>query len=402
MLAPFKQATPLLERIESAGYEAYFVGGAVRDSLLGREIADVDIATSALPDELKAIFPHTVDIGIEHGTILVLYNGIPYEITTFRSESGYSDYRRPDQVEFIRSLSEDLKRRDFTMNAIAMDRMGNYIDPFNGQHAINEKQIITVGNPEERFGEDALRMMRAVRFVSQLNFTIEQETLASLAKNPQLLEKIAVERKLAEFEKLLVGPSRKEAISILGQIGLSNYLPGLLGQSESLNKMVDYNLDELSLSEMWALLIQQIGLNEHEASKFLRQWKLPVKHIKHILKTLSWLRYRLERKWTSLSAYDAGKDFMLSAEKLVRSVKGLNPSTQVELVKLYDHLPIKSRSELNLTGSDLLSWLNKSPGPWINNCLRLVEEKVISGEVVNEKADIREWLINCNQTLEKD
>ena len=245
-------------------------------------------------------------------------------------------------------------------------------------------------------------MMRAVRFVSQLNFTIEQETLASLAKMPQLLEKIAVERKLAEFEKLLVGPSRKEAISILGQIGLSNYLPGLLGQSESLNKMVDYNLDELSLSEMWALLIQQIGLNEHEASKFLRQWKLPVKHIKHILKTLSWLRYRLERKWTSLSAYDAGKDFMLSAEKLVRSVKGLNPSTQVELVKLYDHLPIKSRSELNLTGSDLLSWLNKSPGPWINNCLRLVEEKVISGEVVNEKADIREWLINCNQTLEKD
>ena len=214
MLSPFSQAAPLLERIEAEGFEAYFVGGSVRDSLLDRKISDVDIATSALPQELKQIFPRTADIGIEHGTILVIYQGIPYEITTFRSESGYSDHRRPDRVDFIRSLSEDLKRRDFTMNAIAMDRKGKLIDPFHGQEAINKKQIITVGEPSERFGEDALRLMRAIRFVSQLGFAIEKETLSAITSMPHLLGKIATERKLAEFEKMLTGPYCDQALLI--------------------------------------------------------------------------------------------------------------------------------------------------------------------------------------------
>jgi tRNA nucleotidyltransferase (CCA-adding enzyme) len=402
MLAPFKQAIPLLEMIEAAGYEAYFVGGSVRDSLLGREISDVDIATSALPQELKVIFPHTADIGIEHGTILVIYNEIPYEITTFRTESGYSDNRRPDQVTFIRSLKEDLKRRDFTMNAIAMDKKGQLIDPFNGNQAIDTKQIITVGNPEERFGEDALRMMRAVRFVSQLNFTIEKETLSALAHMPHLLGNIAVERKLTEFEKLLVGPSNNKAISILVQTGLFNYLPGLIGKAERLNRMAAYNLSGFSMSELWTLLIYHVGLNERESGEFLRQWKLPVKKIRQIVKTLKWLHYRLENQWTKLAAYDAGKDFMLSAEKLHQSLNELNTFSETEVLKTFDQLPIKNRSELNLTGTDLLSWFKQKPGPWVNHYLRLVEEKVIIGEVVNVKADIREWLNNCNQKLEKD
>lgn len=123
---PFIQAVPVLKLIENAGYEAYFVGGSVRDHILGREISDVDIATSALPEELKRIFPKTNDVGIEHGTILVHYKGEHYEITTFRSEENYTDYRRPDKVSFIRSLNEDLQRRDFTMNAMAMDKKGTF------------------------------------------------------------------------------------------------------------------------------------------------------------------------------------------------------------------------------------------------------------------------------------
>jgi tRNA nucleotidyltransferase (CCA-adding enzyme) len=402
MLAPFEQATPLLEMIEVAGYEAYFVGGSVRDSLLGREISDVDIATSALPEELKAIFPHTADIGIQHGTILVIYNGVTYEITTFRTESGYSDYRRPDQVRFIRSLKDDLQRRDFTMNAIAMDKTGKLIDPFNGEEAITTKQIITVGNPDERFGEDALRMMRAVRFVSQLSFTIEEETLSALSHMPHLLENIAVERKLTEFEKLLVGSSNNKAISILVQTGLFNYLPGLTGNGESVNRMARCNLVGLAKPELWALLIHQIGLNDREANEFLRQWKLPSKQIKQILKTLHWLHYRLDNEWTRMSVYDAGKEFMLSAERLVQRLTKLKTSSEAELLKMFNQLPIKSRSELNLAGTDLLSWFKEKPGPWVNHYLRLVEEKVLIGEVANVKADIREWLDNCNQKLEKD
>jgi len=402
MITPFKQATPLLEMIEAAGFEAYFVGGSVRDSLLGREISDVDIATSALPEELKAIFPHTADIGIQHGTILVIYNREPYEITTFRTESGYSDYRRPDQVRFIRSLKEDLQRRDFTMNAIAMDKTGELIDPFNGKQAIKMKQIITVGNPEERFGEDALRMMRAVRFVSQLSFTIEERTLSALSHMPHLLENIAVERKLTEFEKLLAGPSNNDAISILVQTGLFSYLPGLSGNGECLSRMARCNLVGLAIPELWALLIHQIRLNDREANEFLRKWKLPSKQIKQILKTLYWLHFRLDNEWTRLSAYDAGKEFMLSAERLVQRLSKLKTSSEAELLKLFDQLPINSRSELNLTGADLLSWFKEKPGPWVNHYLRLVEERVINGEVANVKSDIREWLDNCNQKLEKD
>lgn len=136
MKEPFLSAVPLLTEIEHAGYEAYFVGGAVRDLLLDREIADVDIATSATPEEIKAIFPKTIDVGIEHGTIVVLFKGRTFEVTTFRAESEYEDYRRPSGVQFIRSLEEDLKRRDFTMNAIAMDKSGQLFDPFHGKQAI--------------------------------------------------------------------------------------------------------------------------------------------------------------------------------------------------------------------------------------------------------------------------
>lgn len=137
----FLKSVPILELIEKAGFEAYFVGGSVRDYILGSPINDVDIATSATPQEIKRIFPKTADIGIDHGTVLVIADSGTYEITTFRTESDYSDFRRPDSVQFVRSLTEDLQRRDFTMNAMAMDKSGNIIDPFNGRHDLAEKGL---------------------------------------------------------------------------------------------------------------------------------------------------------------------------------------------------------------------------------------------------------------------
>lgn len=137
----FLKSVPILELIEEAGYEAYFVGGSVRDYILGRPINDVDIASSATPQEIKRIFPNTADIGIDHGTVLVITDTGTYEITTFRTESGYSDFRRPDAVKFVRSLTEDLQRRDFTMNAIAMDKTGKIIDPFNGKRDLVQKGL---------------------------------------------------------------------------------------------------------------------------------------------------------------------------------------------------------------------------------------------------------------------
>ena len=166
----YQKALPILKKIEAAGFEAYFVGGSVRDVLLGQPIHDVDIATSAFPAEIKEIFPRTIDVGIEHGTVLVLDGDEQYEITTFRTESAYQDFRRPDQVEFVRSLEEDLKRRDFTINAFALKEDGEIVDLFDGLVDLENNVLRAVGNPHERFHEDALRMMRGLRFVSQLGF----------------------------------------------------------------------------------------------------------------------------------------------------------------------------------------------------------------------------------------
>ena len=175
----FVQAQPVLEKISEHGFEAYFVGGSVRDVLLGREIHDVDIATSAYPEEIKDIFPYTIDVGIEHGTVLVLAGKSEaehYEITTFRTESKYTDYRRPDHVDFVRDLREDLKRRDFTVNAFACDFEGQIIDLFDGLTDLKERRLTAVGSALERFNEDALRIMRAMRFASTLDFKIEEKT----------------------------------------------------------------------------------------------------------------------------------------------------------------------------------------------------------------------------------
>ena len=157
----FEDAKPIIKKIKEQGFEAYFVGGSVRDYLMNKDIHDIDITTSATPDEIESIFPKTVPIGKEHGTINVLFNNSSYEITTFRTEEEYVNHRKPNGVVFVRDLYEDVKRRDFTINAIAMDEEYTIIDYFNGKADIKAENIKTVGNAEERFEEDALRIIRA-------------------------------------------------------------------------------------------------------------------------------------------------------------------------------------------------------------------------------------------------
>ncbi|MFE8695685.1 CCA tRNA nucleotidyltransferase [Cytobacillus sp. FJAT-53684] len=399
MKEPFLSAIPLLTRIEAAGYEAYFVGGAVRDFLLGREISDVDIATSATPQEIKEIYPKTIDVGVEHGTIIVLFNGMPYEVTTFRSESEYEDFRRPSEVQFIRSLEEDLQRRDFTMNAIAMNKDGLLIDPFNGKQAIREQMIQTVGKAEERFQEDALRMMRAVRFYSQLGFEMEQSTREALVVFAKLLENISIERKLIEFEKLLTGRYRFKALEILSNTGLYRYLPGMTSYSDELNHLLQFDFTDLTIEEMWVLLIHQFGINDNEVKTFLKNWKLPVKKINKIMQLVKWLDFRLKVDWTDEAIYHAGQQTSLAAERLYMFVHNRKINGNItSLMKRYELLPIKHRSELQVTGNDLQVWFQKKPGPWIKDVIEKVENAVINREISNRKELIREWLIACNQS----
>ena len=193
----------IIDTLQFYGYEAYAVGGCVRDSILAREPGDWDITTSAKPEQLKRHFKRTVDTGIEHGTVTVLIGDESYEVTTYRIDGKYEDSRHPKEVTFTASLEEDLKRRDFTINAMAYNDQSGLIDLYGGMHDLQRKVIRCVGNPKERFGEDALRMLRAVRFAAQLGFAIDPMTAQAIQDQAQDLKRISAERIQVEIVKLL-------------------------------------------------------------------------------------------------------------------------------------------------------------------------------------------------------
>jgi tRNA nucleotidyltransferase (CCA-adding enzyme) len=197
----------IINHYEKNGYEAYCVGGSIRDSVMGIEIGDWDITTSALPEETKELFKYEkiIETGIKHGTVSIIKDHEAIEVTTFRIDGEYTDNRHPEQVSFTRNLKEDLKRRDFTVNALAYSHSTGLIDLYGGLNDIENKIIRTVGNAEERFLEDGLRIMRALRFASTLGFTIEEETKKAIHKQKHLLKNISVERISVELNKLLSG-----------------------------------------------------------------------------------------------------------------------------------------------------------------------------------------------------
>lgn len=202
-----EKVNTIIQTLQEHGYEAYAVGGCVRDSLLGREPGDWDITTSASPEEIKKLFARTVDTGIEHGTVTVLLGKEGFEVTTYRIDGKYEDSRHPTEVIFTRNLREDLLRRDFTINAMAYNDTEGIVDIFGGMDDLKRKIIRCVGNARERFGEDALRIMRGVRFAAQLGFSLEKETKEAMTELAPTLEKISAERIQTELVKLLVSDS---------------------------------------------------------------------------------------------------------------------------------------------------------------------------------------------------
>ncbi len=209
--------------LREAGHQAHPVGGCVRDLLLGRVPGDWDVATSALPEEVMALFPHTVPTGIAHGTVTVLTGEEKVEVTTFRREGAYLDGRRPAAVSFDAGLTEDLSRRDFTINAMALGEGAAMIDPFGGQTDLSARLVRCVGVPDRRFAEDALRMLRAIRFAAQLGFEIEEHTAAAIGGNAARAAALSGERVKAELEKILLSP-HPQRLEALIRAGVLNHL----------------------------------------------------------------------------------------------------------------------------------------------------------------------------------
>lgn len=386
--ADFEPARPILKRIEDAGFEAYFVGGCVRDTILNDPIHDIDIATSAYPSEIKEIFDRTVDTGIEHGTVMILDHGTGYETTTFRTESGYQDFRRPDEVTFVRSLSEDLKRRDFTINALALKENGEVIDVFNGLDDLKKHLIRAVGDSNERFHEDALRMMRAVRFASKLDFNIDAKTVRGIENNASLLGKIAVERIKVEFEKLLQGQNPAAGLDIMLKTKLYEFCPGFKGKQAQLGNLLVLNNWQIeNEAQAWGLITFQLGLtSNNEISKFLRSWKASNNLIRQVKLMIPVILAMKNHGLSPLKMYRAGIEALKDANQVAKLYGWA--IDEEELTEAYNNLPIKSNRDLAVDGQTLIKGANVKPGPMLGKILNGLTIKVVSGDLPNDKAKL--------------
>ncbi|TWS95374.1 CCA tRNA nucleotidyltransferase [Streptococcus sp. sy018] len=386
----FQKALPILQRIRQAGYEAYFVGGSVRDVFLNRPIHDVDIATSAYPQEIKKIFERTIDIGIEHGTVLVLTDQGEYEVTTFRTEDVYVDYRRPSQVSFVRSLDEDLKRRDFTVNAFALNQDGQLIDRFNGLADLEQGLLRAVGQASERFNEDALRILRGFRFAANLNFDIEKDTFAAMTACAPLLTKISVERSFIEFDKLLTAPYWQKGLQAFIASQAYLYLPDLAHKKLALTQMLAALPSEFQFKnseQAWAYLLVNL---EVDVKPFLKKWKTSVQFQKTVTQLINIYNDRATKPLTQRQVYDYGYAQLILVEEL-RQALGLVVDFD-SIWQLNDSLIIHDKHEIVVNGGDLMKEFQLKAGPILGKLLTRIEDQIVMGNLPNDRVAIFEFV----------
>lgn len=377
----------VIRTLENAGYEAVFVGGAVRDYLLGKTAKDIDIATSAEPEEVKAVFPITVDIGTAHGTVLVLMNGEPIEVTTYRTEGTYTDHRRPDEVRFVKSLQEDLRRRDFTMNALAMTKDGELIDLFGGKADMANRIIRAVGNAADRFNEDALRMFRAIRFTAVLGFDIEEQTITAIRDNAEQIRYISVERLKAEMDKLFAGNNAVKAFHTIQNTGLNLHLPLFPMDNEKLNQTVPFE----SAIEGWACFM--IAGN-FSSSDVARAYKLSNIERTFLSSVKDAYANRMDHQFTIDDYYRYDLAALITTEKLFHSIhKNGETISFTEIKRMKQSLPIQSVADLSVDGKKLMEWTSQTGGRWIGEWLGKIEKAVLYGTCKNDPNDIKEWFL---------
>ncbi|HDF4323587.1 TPA: CCA tRNA nucleotidyltransferase [Staphylococcus aureus] len=391
----FEQARPILEQIQDNGFEAYYVGGSVRDYVMGRNIHDIDITTSATPDEIESIFSHTIPVGKEHGTINVVFNDENYEVTTFRAEEDYVDHRRPSGVTFVRDLYEDLQRRDFTMNAIAMDTAYKLYDYFDGQQDINNRIIRTVGIAEERFQEDALRMIRCLRFQSQLSFDIAMETFEAMRTQMADIKFLSIERIVIELTKLMRGINVEESFNHLKSLKAFNYMPYF----EQLD-MNQINVTEpIDLELLIAIVSVKFDINY--SLKPLKLSNRQVKDINQYIQIMNALPSIITKEQLKMFVYDYDtnliKNVMVAADVLkANDIQGHEPLiVNLQTIDETLHrLPMHNRKNMMVNGGVLMAHLNAKSGPWLKDVLRQIEIAIVTGKVSNEETEILKWVDN--------
>lgn len=370
----FKGAIDILKIFNKNGYEAYFVGGCVRDYLLGEEFSDIDITTNALPEEVKKIFRKSIDTGIQHGTVTILVNGEGYEVTTFRTEDEYINHRSPEKVEFVSNLREDLDRRDFTINAMALDSNGILFDYHNGEKDLSSGVIRTVNNPNERFYEDALRMLRAFRFSSKLGFEIEYDTLEAIKRNAELIKFVSIERIVNEFKKLLSGKGNLRSLGLLLDSKLNTYIP-FLEEIETIQDFSKYSFCQslyilAKINDISFDILKELKLSNKEIKLIKEYDKIKENFINNVQLELILYKYNFE-------------DVVFVAEYF-----SYNNRNTIENCKL----TINSFDEVDITSQEIISTIGEKPGPWIKSVISELEHEILLNRLDNNRKDILDFL----------
>jgi tRNA adenylyltransferase len=424
-----KGAEFIIRSLENAGFEAYIVGGCVRDGILGRDPEDWDITTIAKPDEIKRIFSHTVDTGIEHGTVTVLVppeeveRGIrSFEVTTYRIDGEYTDHRHPNAVSFTGSLEEDLARRDFTINAMAYHMERGIIDPFHGQEDLEKKIVRAVGKAKDRFAEDALRMMRGIRFSAQLDFSLDEEAYLGIESLKESLENVSKERIAVELWKLLAS-AHPDKVEMFFSTGLAPYItedfpkiqesgiPKLLPFAP-VEKIVRFGLFLRNVPDLARKILRDLKLDResieggsHFAALFSEEEvESPYALRKRIARYgLKMVRDFYEMRLALLQQdeeelYSPLESNLLESKR--RTGEIITTKKQAEsivkerllwITKVESEKNCVSLSELMLSGKDLIS-LGVSPGKRMGEILQLAFDRVLQEPKENEKEKLISYL----------
>ena len=424
-----KGAEFIIRSLENAGFEAYIVGGCVRDGILGRDPEDWDITTIAKPDEIKRIFSHTVDTGIEHGTVTVLVppeeveRGIrSFEVTTYRIDGEYTDHRHPNAVSFTGSLEEDLARRDFTINAMAYHMERGIIDPFHGQEDLEKKIVRAVGKAKDRFAEDALRMMRGIRFSAQLDFSLDEEAYLGIESLKESLENVSKERIAVELWKLLAS-AHPDKVEMFFSTGLAPYItedfpkiqesgiPKLLPFAP-VEKIVRFGLFLRNVPDLARKILRDLKLDResieggsHFAALFSEEEvESPYALRKRIARYgLKMVRDFYEMRLALLQQdeeelYSPLESDLLEAKRRTgeiiitkKQAESIVKERLLWITKVESEKNCVSLSELMLSGKDLIS-LGVSPGKRMGEILQLAFDRVLQEPKENEKEKLISYL----------
>ena len=384
-----KASVTVLERLEDSGHKAYLVGGCLRDMMMGRQPHDFDIATSAEPETVMSIFSdfEVIPTGIKHGTVTVIIDGEPIEITTFRKDSDYSDGRRPDSITFTDKIEDDLSRRDFTINAMAFGLDGEIVDPFGGKSDIKSRVIRTVGSAEERFSEDGLRILRAIRFASVLGFTIEKETAEAIHKLSRMLDKVSFERVFSEMSKIIISEKPSVQFREFKDV-FSRVAPEFSEIKDFEHTLATVDRGEPEIALRFTALLHTLG--EEQAESVLRKLKSDGATIQKVTKLVRFFDTDIDSSKVAIKKLmsEMGESDFFSLIKL-KIADEPEKTAELKKVKQIAEKVIADKEcfklkDMVVKGDDLIK-SGIAMGPEIGKTLSMLLDKVISEEVANDK-----------------